>query len=81
MGKLLIAVAGLVLGLVGGAFGALSLGGGAMMGAGVATGLSAGVCATFRAAIDMAKMSSLPPDESIVGGAAVLDELNAEAGQ
>lgn len=50
MGKVLIGVVALVVGVALGAFGGLSLGGGAMMGAGVATGLSAGICSTVQAA-------------------------------
>ena len=50
MRKLLIGIAGLVLGVALGAFGGVNLGGGAMMGAGVATGLSAGICSTVQAA-------------------------------
>ncbi|PHQ70718.1 MAG: hypothetical protein COB97_04125 [Paracoccus sp.] len=50
MGKFLIGVVGLVAGLVIGAFVGLNFGGGAMMGAGVATGFSAGMCSTLQAA-------------------------------
>jgi hypothetical protein len=50
MTKTLIAVIALMIGLAVGAFGALSLGGGMMMGAGAAAGLSTGICATVRAA-------------------------------
>lgn len=52
MGKTLIGILGLVAGLVIGAFGGLNLGGGAMMGAGVATGLQMGICSTMQAAQD-----------------------------
>lgn len=50
MGKILIGLVGLVVGLIVGGLGALSLGGGAMMGVGVGTGLSAGICSTVQAA-------------------------------
>ena len=47
MGKLII---GIVIGLVVGAVGAFSFGGGAAMGLGVATGLSAGACSVLKGA-------------------------------
>ena len=50
MSKFLIGVIGLIAGLVIGGFGALTFGGGAMMGVGVGTGLSAGICSTVQAA-------------------------------
>lgn len=40
---------GLVVGAVIGAFGAMTLGGGAMMGAGAAAGLSTGICSVVEA--------------------------------
>lgn len=49
-GKAAIGIIGLLIGLVVGGFGALNLGGGAMMDMGDATGLSAGICATVEAA-------------------------------
>lgn len=50
MGRLLLAVIALVVGIVIGAVGALSLGGGAMMGVGAATGLTTGICMAVEAA-------------------------------
>lgn len=50
MGKTGIAIISLVVGLGVGGWGGLNLGGGAMMGVGVATGLSSGICATVQAA-------------------------------
>ncbi|MCT8160021.1 hypothetical protein [Pseudoruegeria sp. SHC-113] len=50
MGKTGIAIISLVVGLGVGSWGGLNLGGGAMMGVGVATGLSSGICATVQAA-------------------------------
>ncbi len=49
MGKVLIAIVFLLIGLVAGGFGAMTIGGGAMAGIGVATGLSAGICSTVKA--------------------------------
>ena len=49
MGKFLLAIVFLIIGLVVGGFGAFTLGGGAMAGIGVATGLSAGICSTVKA--------------------------------
>lgn len=50
MSKILLSLAALVVGIVIGAVAALSLGGGAMMGVGVGTGLSSGICVTVEAA-------------------------------
>ena len=47
MGKLIL---GVVIGLVIGAIGAMTFGGGAAMGVGVAGGLSTGVCTTLKGA-------------------------------
>ena len=47
MGKLIL---GIVIGLVVGALGAFTFGGGAAMGLGVATGLSAGACSVLKGA-------------------------------
>ena len=47
MGKLII---GLVIGLLIGGIGAMTLGGGAAVGVGIATGLSTGICATLKGA-------------------------------
>jgi len=63
MGKALLAVVALVVGVVIGAVGAMGLGGGAMMGAGVATGLSAGICATVEAAQEEGIMTAEQVDQ------------------
>ena len=52
MGKFLIGVIGLVVGLIGGAVIGGSLLGGAATGVGIATGLSAGICSTMTAATE-----------------------------
>lgn len=49
MGKVLIAILFLIIGLIVGGVGAMTVGGGAMAGIGVATGLSAGICSTVKA--------------------------------
>ena len=74
MGKLLI---GLVAGLLIGAFGALSFGGGAMMGAGVATGLSAGICSTVQAAQDEGIMTAGQVDQVLGRAAADIAKLGS----
>lgn len=63
MGKAFLAIIALVVGVVIGAFGALSLGGGAMLGAGVATGLSAGICATVEATQEEGVMTAEQVDQ------------------
>ena len=50
MGKLLIAVIGLIIGIAIGALGAMTLGGGAMVGLGAGAGLATGICSTVKAA-------------------------------
>ncbi len=50
-GKVFIAILVLAVGAIIGGICALSLGGGAMAGIGVATGLSAGICSTVQAAV------------------------------
>jgi hypothetical protein len=52
MGKTLIGLLGLVVGLIGGAVVGGSLLGGAATGVGIATGLSAGICSTVTAATE-----------------------------
>lgn len=56
MGKFVVGIISLVVGLVLGAFGALTVYGGTMAGAGVATGLTAGICMTVEAAEDLGLM-------------------------
>lgn len=80
MGKAIIGLLGLVVGLVVGVFGGGALTGGSMMGIGVATGLSAGVCATIQAAQEEGLMSAEQVDQVLLraakdlGGAADLPE-------
>jgi hypothetical protein len=76
MGKTLIGILGLIVGIVIGAFGGLNLGGGAMMGTGVAAGLSAGVCATVQAAQEEGLLSAEQVDQ-VLGRAAA--DLSAAA--
>jgi hypothetical protein len=63
MGKQVVGIISLVVGLVVGAIGALTLGGGAMMGAGAASGLSMGVCATVQAAQDIGALTAPQVDQ------------------
>jgi hypothetical protein len=69
MGNVAIAIISLVIGLGVGAFGGLSLGGGAMMGIGVATGLSSGICATVQAAQEEGLMTAEQVDQVLVRAA------------
>jgi hypothetical protein len=92
MGKVLIAVIGLVIG----AFGAMTLSGGAMAGLGAGTGLATGICSTVKAAQDegimtaeqvdkvlnraannLAAMSGKPVEKEIVGSAAACERVLA----
>ena len=79
MGKLLI---GLIIGLIVGAGGALFFGGGALMGTGIATGLSAGMCSTISAAVDAGLMSEAQADEIMAVAAEKIAGLaEGEAGE
>jgi hypothetical protein len=63
MGKAVLAIISLVVGLVVGAWGGVNIGGGTMMGAGVATGLSSGICATVQAAQEEGIMTAEQVDQ------------------
>ncbi len=60
MGKLIL---GLVIGLFLGAAGVFFFGSGAAMGVGVATGLSAGICGTLKAAQDESLITAEQADQ------------------
>lgn len=60
---------GFVLGLLIGAAGAFTLGGGAMAGIGIATGLSSGICMTVEAAQDLGLMSPAQVDQVLTKAA------------
>lgn len=72
MGKAVVGIIGLVIGLAVGGYGGLTLGGGAMMGVGVATGLSAGLCATVQAAQEEGIMKAEQVDQVLKRAAADL---------
>ncbi|MCJ2178588.1 hypothetical protein [Novosphingobium album (ex Hu et al. 2023)] len=63
MGKLGIGLASLVVGVLAGALGGVSLGGGAMAGMGVATGMSAGICSTMQAAQQLGFLTAKQVDQ------------------
>jgi len=63
MGKTGVGIAALIVGLLAGAVGGLSLGGGAMMGAGAATGVSMGICSTVQAAQDIGALTPAQVDQ------------------
>lgn len=69
MGKTAIAIISLVVGLAVGGWGGLSLGGGAMMGVGVATGLSSGICAAVQAAQEEGLMTAEQVDQVLARAA------------
>ena len=77
MGKAIIGIICLVIGVVIGAVGGLSLGGGAMAGAGLGVGLSSGICMTVDAAQDLGLMSSEQVDQVLVRAT---ERLTGEAG-
>ena len=60
MGKLAVGIISLLAGLIVGAIGALTVGGGAMAGVGIATGLSSGVCMTVEAAENLGLLTAAP---------------------
>jgi hypothetical protein len=63
MGKVVIAVIGLIIGIGIGASGAMIFGGGTMAGIGVASGLSAGICTTVKAAQEEGIMTAQQVDQ------------------
>ena len=63
MGKLLIAVIGLIIGIAIGAVGAMTLGGGVMAGLGAGTGLATGICSTVKAAQEEGIMTAEQVDK------------------
>lgn len=68
MGKLIL---GIVIGVVVGAGGAITLGSGAAMGIGVATGLSAGACSILKGAQAESLITAEQADQ-------ILNRVNAE---
>jgi len=69
MGKFVIALITLVVGMLIGGFGALTFGGGAMMGVGLGTGLTTGVCMTVQAAEDLGLMTPAQVDQVLTRAA------------
>jgi len=81
LGKVLLAIVMLVIGAAGGGFLALSFGGGMMAGAGVATGLSAGICSTVNAAGELGYLTDVQVDEVLARAARdVSDEVEMPEG-
>ncbi len=77
MGKLAVGIISLVVGLVVGAVGALTVGGGAMAGAGVATGLTTGICMTVEAAEDLDLMTPEQVEQVLTRAAENLSAVGA----
>ncbi|MGG7644799.1 hypothetical protein ACQ5SP_08355 [Rhodovulum sp. YNF3179] len=69
MGKLVIGLLGLVVGLVGGAIFGGALIGGAATGVGIATGLSAGICSTVQAAQEEGLLTAEQVDQVLLRAA------------
>lgn len=80
MGKFGFGLIGLVIGLAAGVFGAITLGGGAMTGIGVGTGLSAGICSTVIAAQEEGLLSAEQVDRVLVRAANDLAAMANSAG-
>ena len=74
MGKLAVGIISLLVGLIVGAIGALTVGGGAMAGVGIATGLSSGVCMTVEAAENLGLLTDEQVDQVL---ARAVENLNA----
>lgn len=72
MGKAGIGIISLIAGLVLGAVGGGSLIGGSMAGAGVATGLSGGICSTVQAAQEFGYLSDDQVDQVLTRAASDL---------
>jgi hypothetical protein len=80
MGKTLIGLLGLVVGLIGGAVVGGSLLGGAATGVGIATGLSAGICSTVTAATEEGLLTEEQVAQVLTRAATDLGGM-AEAGE
>jgi hypothetical protein len=81
MGKLIIGlIIGLVVGLAGGSFLGFSGGAGVGAGAGLATGFAAGACGVVKAAQEEGLLTEDQVDQVFTRGAAMLSELNPDAG-
>lgn len=63
MGKVAISIISLIVGIVIGGAGAMTIGGGLMAGIGAATGLSGGICMTIEAAQDLGLMNDEEVDQ------------------
>jgi hypothetical protein len=66
MGKVAISIISLVVGVVIGGVGAMTIGAGLMAGIGVGTGLSAGICMTVEAAEDLGLMNDKQIDQVLI---------------
>lgn len=69
MGKAVIGILGLVVGLLGGTMFGGALIGGTAMGIGAGTGLSAGICATVQAAQEEGIMTAEQVDQVLIRAA------------
>jgi hypothetical protein len=65
MGRFLIAGVAFVAGLLVGGTAAMTLGGGGLVGLGIGTGLSAGICSTVRAAQEEGLLTAEQVDQAL----------------
>ncbi len=79
MGKVLIGILGLVIGAAMGIFLVAPVMTGAAAGVGIATGLSAGICATVQAAQEEQLLTPEQIDQVLNRAAADMAELSGEA--
>ncbi len=78
MGKAILAILCLVVGMVIGGIGALTFGGGAMAGLGIATGLSAGICSTVQAAVEEQLLTPEQVDQVLTRAAGDMAAMTGE---
>ena len=78
MGKVLIGVIGLVIGLIGGAMFGGAIIGGTAAGVGIATGFSAGICSTVTAAEEEGLLTAEQVDQMLSKAASDLAEMSGE---
>ena len=78
MGKILIGIAGLIVGLGVGTFFGGSILAGSAAGVGIATGMSAGVCSTVIAAQEEGLLTPEQVDQVLTRAAADIAEMSGE---
>lgn len=79
MGKFIVGVICLIVGVVIGAVGGAAIGGGFFAGAGLGTGLSSGVCMTVEAAGDLGLLSAEQIDQVLTRAVENLSKVTETA--